>query len=593
LLIIVVMAVLPIIERELRVALRKRNPVRSRVRMAAGCASITLLLLFFAAMAGSRTAGHTLHNMLCLVGLYVVLQAPLLTASMFAEERRNQTLGLLFLSGLGAVEVFLSKLISAAAIAFTGLLAIFPMLALPFLTGGVSFDLFLATVFGLPTLLIFALALSLLASVISEDDGTALIVAVVLGVLVCGTTPLLYAAQSHFSAAAASSLWWLRLSPAYGPYLVWKGFPGGTAGEFWQNLGVTLIWSGVLLSAAAIALRRLWRECWEMRQSGRWRERWQRKLHGTAGRRRGLARRWLAANPFVWLAARDRQPQVLAWLVLGGISVVWLTCWAAWGRVWLSVPNCLLTAILLHLALAWIIRYTAAQTMAAPRQDGTYELLLTTPLQPSDIVWGELEALRRQFQPVAAFLLGLDLILMMAGLLVRGWNERAVFVYFVVWALLLATTWRLGRGSWRSFLVPMWASLNCGRPAHAVWRTSGFNSWVWLLLGYSLLQTFSKFRRFPTGSAGELFFVIFAVFMFLLVRATKDPLLNAAHWEQRLVSEFREIVREPLPDPHDPRFKKWDWRERFPWGWGMLQQQLHERVARRQARFEIRSSRNP
>ena len=53
-------------------------------------------------------------------------------------------------------------------------------------------------------------------------------------------------------------------------------------------------------------------------------------------------------------------------------------------------------------------------------------------------------------------------------------------------------------------------------------------------------------------------------------------------WEQRLVSEFREIVREPLPDPHDPRFKKWDPRERFPWGWGLVQQQLHERLVRRQ-----------
>jgi hypothetical protein len=55
----------------------------------------------------------------------------------------------------------------------------------------------------------------------------------------------------------------------------------------------------------------------------------------------------------------------------------------------------------------------------------------------------------------------------------------------------------------------------------------------------------------------------------------------AKKWEQRLVSEFREIAREPLPDPHDPRFKKWDGRERFPWGWGVVQEQLHERLVRR------------
>jgi len=50
--------------------------------------------------------------------------------------------------------------------------------------------------------------------------------------------------------------------------------------------------------------------------------------------------------------------------------------------------------------------------------------------------------------------------------------------------------------------------------------------------------------------------------------------------QTRLVREFREIVREPLPDPSDPRFKRWNVRERFPWGWGLVQQQLHERLAR-------------
>ena len=50
---------------------------------------------------------------------------------------------------------------------------------------------------------------------------------------------------------------------------------------------------------------------------------------------------------------------------------------------------------------------------------------------------------------------------------------------------------------------------------------------------------------------------------------------------ETLIREFREIVREPLPNPNDPRFKKWDVHERFPWGWGIVQQQLHERLARR------------
>ena len=40
-------------------------------------------------------------------------------------------------------------------------------------------------------------------------------------------TPAIYFAQSYFSPSAASSLWWLPLSPTYGPLLVWRGFRSG------------------------------------------------------------------------------------------------------------------------------------------------------------------------------------------------------------------------------------------------------------------------------------------------------------------------------------------------------------------------------
>ena len=158
------MACLPIIERELRVALRKRRPARSRLQVAAAAVGGAMLFLLLAPLTGSPALGRNLDEMPFLAGLYFVVRAPRLTAGVLAEERRNQTLGLLFLSGLGAGEVFASKFLSAALVAFTDLLALFPMLALPFLLGGVSFEVFLATISALPALMLFALAVSLLAS---------------------------------------------------------------------------------------------------------------------------------------------------------------------------------------------------------------------------------------------------------------------------------------------------------------------------------------------------------------------------------------------------------------------------------------------
>ena len=583
------MACLPIIERELRVALRKRRPASSRLKVGAAAAGCTVLFLVLGTLTGSHDLGRNLGEMLCLAGLYFVLRAPRLTAGVLAEERRNQTLGLLFLSGLGAGEVFASKFLSAALIAFNDLLALFPLLALPFLMGGVSFELFLATICALPALMLFALAVSLLGSVLTQDDGTAVVLAVVVGAGLCILTPAIYLARSHFSPATAHSLWWLRLSPAYGAHLVWRGFGSGfgapEAAEFWPNLGVTVAWSALCLGVASTALRLLWREREEKRGSAGWQGRWHTLIHGTAQERRRLGRVWLDANPFVWLAARDRQPAALAWAVVGGGVLLWSMCLAAWGKQWASVPNFFITATLLNSALGWMICQAAARSIGEPRLDGAYELLLTTPLQPTDVVWGQLEALRWQFQPLVRVVLGLEAVMLLAGLLLRGWNGPALAVYVGLWASLLAWTWSMGRRS-RRVLHVMWISLNCGRPAHAVWRSSGFNSWSWVWILFNLSQMrgiISGFRGFPTGSWLEVALMSGWVLIWLIAMLVKRNKLTdgANHWERRLTLEFREIVREPLPDPTDPRFKKWDVGERFPWGWELAQHQLYERLARR------------
>jgi hypothetical protein len=181
---------------------------------------------------------------------------------------------------------------------------------------------------------------------------------------------------------------------------------------------------------------------------------------------------------------------------------------------------------------------------------------------------------------------------------------------------LLTWTWGLGR-NWERVLPVMWTSLNCGRPAYAVWRVTGFGSsgsrwwywiWVWNFYNFGFLRRGSK--QFPSGSYFEV--VVAVCFLWAwsvwliwhtvrwfvkrgkppihewdsqakVWRALRSSASSAVHriYERRLISEFREIVREPLPDPSDPRFQAWDVSERFPPGWGLAQYQLHERLARR------------
>jgi hypothetical protein len=591
------MALLPIIERELRVALRKKRPVRRRLQVATLAVGGTLLFLLLATLGGDRQAGRRLHQLLCLAAAYLVLQTPRLTAGIFAQERREQTLGLLFLSGLGATEVFASKLLSAALVAFGDLLVLFPMLAVPFLIGGVSFAQFLATISALPNFLLFVLAVCLLASVLTRDDGTAVILTSVLLFLLCAAGPLIYLAQSKFSPGANLSSGWLLMSPAYGPYLAWSGFGTTCPTNFWNNILVTMAWSGFCLCVAAAMLKSLWREREQEYGAVGWRARWERWVHGDARDRRRLAANWLEANPFVWLAARDRQPAVLAWLVVGGMVVVWLACWAAWPNLWPSVPNFLLTATLLNLAMRWIIQYAAARSLGEARRDGSYELLLTTPLDPGDIVFGQFEASRCHFRLVTQTVLALEFAMMLAGLAGRSWTGSSLYVYGVIWTVLLSWAWTQSR-RWRGTSYALWVSLNCGRPAYAVWRTTGLSWWSWLWIPANLQLLSVKLPAFPTGSTGEIWFASFILVMVVVPLAlwalfSVQPKTGRASsvWrssERKLISQFRDIVREPLPDPDDPRFKTWNPQERFPWGWEMEQHLLvprHRNLIRAQFAF--------
>ncbi len=582
----------PLIERELRVALRKKQPARSRLMTASALVAVSLAFLLIGVLTNGREAGRRLHQLLFLVGLYWVVRTPGRIAGAFAEERRCRTLGLLFLSGLGAAEVFASKVLSSALIALTDLLAMFPMLALPFLVGGTSYDLFLDTVVCLPNLMLLALAVGLLASALTVDESAAVVLAAALGTAICALPVAVYYGLWAIS-AGQPSLGWLRLSPGWAAWSIWDAIGIGRRADVWTNFGVTLGWSAICLGGAAIVLKRLWRGQEEGAPRSVWRQRWQSWVHGDSAWRKRLAAEWLdakppqgkrpfrAGNPFVWLAARDRQPAVLAWLVVGGITGAWLLCWALWRARWPSVPNFFITATLLLSSLAWIIRQTAAKALADARHDGSYELLLTTPLQPSEIVSGGLGALGWHFRAVGRCVLGLDALMLFAGLALRPWQPGALFVYLAVWAWLLWLSWRLS-WDWRSCLLVMWAGLNSGRPALAVWRATGVHShrvialcWVFNVFCFWGWKTFSHWSSFPSGSTNQVVLASCAALLLLL------SLLGAylgldklrAPRERRLVAEFRDIVREPLPDRDDRRFRKWNHHERFPWWeWEALQQ---------------------
>ena len=525
-----------------------------------------VIFLLFSFFMPPRTWGITLHEWLFYGGLYLaIVPAILISTAMFVEERRNQTMELLHLAGMGPSTLFLGKLTGGLLIASGDLLALVPFLAIPFLSGGISLPLYAATVASLPVLLLFTVATGVLASVIWQEDGTALIGAVCLGAIACLALPLVYNLGELLTGLAPFSAHWLCLSPAYGPYLVHVRFSGGGPRIFWLNELVTLALAGIEIVLAAILLRHGWKRQVAGAAPGRWENLWQEWIYGTAQWRRTLRENVLPKFPYQWLAQRDRGPVLAAWIFLGIGAIAWVAVSLAWPRIGLSTAVVFGLSVLFIGGIHMVNIYAAGRRLGADREEGALELMLTTPLSAGEIVDGQVAAIQAQFRPVKLALAGVCLAMMLGGFCGRSWNATALVEYGVVWAVLF--TWLLA-GSRQMILRAQWRALNTGRPGFVLFRGQR-SRWVWfyyyIWYGRMIFQAFTgKAIFFPTGNPGEAAVVYIVGFCLLVIVSAATYIDDGSELKGKLLREMRAIAQEPVPEANDPRLKSWDGKDRLP-----------------------------
>lgn len=582
------MRVGPLIERELRASLRRENPWRSRFRQGGVAVGICALMLLGSVLFDSPTAGRGIKNLLLFFGIFICLQLPGQVAGLIAAERRQQTLDLLFLTGLRPTEVFLGKLTGALVLALGNLLVLMPLLALPFLMGGVNFETFLAVATCLPVSLFWIVALSLFLSCLAKNEEAAYLLTVWSGAVWCGLAPLAWLGTRWLSAdaiaAAGDGYGWLVTSPALGPWLAYQGLGAKNAAAFWTNQILTVGATLALLVGATRALPWRWRRD-SNRGAGGTQHAWSRVAERLAGFTATHRRAWLEENPALWLELHRNRPVLTGWLVLGVVCLLWLAGWAVFRGMWLGSWNFFLTALALNGGILMVAQHATAAGMAEGRHTGNWELVLTTPLPPKQIVSAVEAAPRLRFRRLsqAAFVfLGLVAGTALAS---REWSPTALLNFGLIAFTLLVWTWHAGRAHW----VPTtaWVALNSGRTWMAL--TGGGNYKV--LIGYLIFTSMVNVRScaarrmdepsFPTGSVAETCLVVFLFIIFwLIVMAYRNE-----HKEIRdkLITEFREIVREPVPAPDDPRFEQWrePGKTRFPWGPERFADQIADRMARR------------
>ncbi len=394
----------PIIMRELRA--EARHPINYALRTL-GAAVLTGFLGFFLwGQENAQSGGSAFHALSFIVFCAIWIVVPLLTADCISRERREGTLGLLFLTPLKPLEIILGKGIIHAIRSLTLIVAVIPILTIPFVLGGINAtNVFWSLLLNF-TSLPLALAAGLLASSSCRQSSRAIILAEIFAALFLFVS---------FKAMAISLFGWSAwragffdvLRGAYQSFFNSPRFQSvQTASGISPMQRITLLaifvgailFFGLIVFLAAHRLKKTWQENPPSPRQSRIQ-----KIFCTPRFWVGFLRRSneskLSRNPIGWLQQYSWSARLSKWGWC--FAVITILSWFLANDFQFFYPGCasLKTAILISMA------FSAVGSFQREKQNGALELLLVTPLTEGQIIFGRLRGIWGQFLPAFAILL--------------------------------------------------------------------------------------------------------------------------------------------------------------------------------------------
>jgi len=541
------MNVLPLIHRELLVNARKRGTYWLRVGVTASALAVAAIYLISFERSGALamiSPGPWLFQVLiwlsfATAGLFGVFFA----ADAISEERRDGTLGLLFLTPLKGLDVVLGKLASSCLRSGFALLAALPVLALPLLLGGVTFTAYFRVACALGGTLILSIALGLLVSAYCRESTRAIVVALIVMLAVAGLP--VWIDLGTTGGGPTFEPFFSPASPGYALYLAAQD----RAPKLWTTLALqhAFAWLALLLAAHRTA------------------------RFGDAARPspRSKPARWLAAEaprrsqsrlrdraPVVWLVQRRvRAPLVVALIVLisfGGVLSYELAQTRDPAMFVLSTSQ-FIPALCYLILLVWLTVF-ATRRAGDGRREGELELLLATPLTVAEVVQGHWRGLVRAFLGPAVILA----IMMVTGSLVQlarmfesfaqmassgtqmdTWQFLAQMVVSQVFGTIgIFTT--LAAVAW----VGLWLGLTAEKNASAAART-----FLLVVVAPGVLLQFAQIlfslTGFFNGQVGQAGWLVYWIAQGLLALTADAAFIVWAR--RRLLRHFRDAVAGTLP----------------------------------------------
>lgn len=454
-----VMIFLPLVHRELRIASRRRGTYLSRT-VVAGIV-VGLWLMVSAASARHVSTPELARNLFWTYGilamLYGLLSGVFFTADSLSAERREGTLGLLFLTDLKGVDVVLGKLAATSWHGVYSLLVIVPILVLPLLMGGVSLAEMARLVVLVLSGMFYSLGLGLFISTLCRRLTSAIGLTFLIVLLQC-TAPWVVAALGDE---------WMGWHAEHNPIVLLCPFTpmgvladvqfrGGWGSAWWAS-GAGLFWMPVLVMVG-VGSGLLGAACWRLPRA--WRREQQPQPRRTvpsepatgplqeASQQPGrLAAptnpRRLETHPCHWLALRGRTQN--PWLT---VAFVVLACiWGGFLGLSLADRNnelgfvvATFGAFVLHLLVKGWLALESSRRFCDDRQSGAMELLLVTPVPVGDVVQGELAAIRRSFRVPMGLAVAVSVTFLLTVVMVDPVSmgkDRWLFVEIVFWGGLI------------------------------------------------------------------------------------------------------------------------------------------------------------
>lgn len=385
-----------------------------------------------------------------------------LTADCLSEEKRNGTLGLLFLTNLRGYEVVLGKMSVGTIQAVLGLLAAVPMLVVPVLMGGVDPMLVLRMAVVLFATLFLSLSVGIVCSAIFKSSkvatGMALGIMLFLNFGPGLTYEILYEIFGRRMVSGISDIY--ILFSIGNIYLLTVdgglGLGGQVDVEFNISMAVVL---GIAILSILFAI-------WKTART--WQDQPVKIVTGVVSQKSSNAAhrraRVLDKNPLHWLAARKKFGPGFVWLAFIIVSTFMMIVTDGFQYLFefRNSPDdgvnasisFLMTLWVVSTMLKWWMAGAACERFRADRGESALELLLSTPLEYQDFARAHIERIRWQFLwPVVLILC---LIPFMMGLS----NDDTLMLYIVGIFMFFIDVWA-------TYFVGMHTSLTLRKPVYS------------------------------------------------------------------------------------------------------------------------------